>query len=134
MGFLAKQLEFEYLTCRVAFLQGLFNWLTAVALETIIPKEGEDNVSQKMNQFIGTSLAGVLFLIVSFYNDHTTFYSSYTDMLSRYMVVAFKRFFWRWPPRPLSLVSGGFFVASWGFGWRVFFDPPSNVAVGEKQE
>eukprot|EP00978_Attheya_sp_CCMP212_P026309 scaffold86284_cov30-Attheya_sp.AAC.2 len=37
MGFLKENFEFEYLTCRITFLQGLLNWLAAIALEHAIP-------------------------------------------------------------------------------------------------
>jgi hypothetical protein len=41
IGFLMHNFEFEFLTARICFLQGLFHWLGSVALEVLIPKPGE---------------------------------------------------------------------------------------------
>ena len=50
MGFLNHNHEFEYLTSRVMFLQGLLHWLAAVALDVVIPKPREGAAARKMNQ------------------------------------------------------------------------------------
>ena len=63
MGFLRHNLEFEYLTARITFLQGLFNWLIATAIELTIPKEAEGEASKRMNQFIAASLVTIVFLM-----------------------------------------------------------------------
>jgi hypothetical protein len=68
MGFLNHNHEFEYLTSRVMFLQGLLHWLAAVALDVVIPKEGEGAAARKMNQFICSSLVAIILIIISFYN------------------------------------------------------------------
>ena len=60
MGFLSYHHEFEYLTARVAFLQGLFHWLLATALEMILPKEKEGEASKRMNVFIASTLVSVV--------------------------------------------------------------------------
>ena len=39
MGFLQANHEFEYLTCRLSFLNGLLSWLGAVALKYAIPRD-----------------------------------------------------------------------------------------------
>ena len=60
--------EFEYLTIQIGFLQGLFNWLIAVALQQIIPKkEKETKSAQRMNK----CMAGIVTLCIwiqAFYN------------------------------------------------------------------
>lgn len=106
MGFLNHNHEFEYLTSRVTFLQGLLHWLAAVALDVVIPKPEEGAAAKKMNQFICSSLIAIILMIISFYNGHMTFYSNYAEMLGRYIVVTMRRYFLRWPPRPMSLLSG----------------------------
>lgn len=55
LSFLHDNFEFEYLTARITFLQGLLNWLGAIALGHILPS-GESVDSRVMNQFIGLSL------------------------------------------------------------------------------
>jgi hypothetical protein len=50
------------------FLQGLLHWLAAVALDVVIPKEGEGAAARKMNQFICSSLVAIILIIISFYN------------------------------------------------------------------
>ena len=55
LSFLHDNFEFEYLTARITFLQGLLNWLGAIALSHILPS-GESMDSRVMNQFIGLSL------------------------------------------------------------------------------
>ena len=63
MGFLRFNHEFEYLTARITFLQGLFNWLIATALEVVIPKEAEGEAAKRMNQFIASSLLTIVLLM-----------------------------------------------------------------------
>jgi hypothetical protein len=103
MGYLREHFEFEYLTCRITFLQGLLNWLGAVALEHTIPrKEGEGKAATKMNNFIASSILTLIVLLISFYNNHMTFYQNYLHMLWRWAQVAFVRYVGHWPPRPLA--------------------------------
>ncbi|KAL3933613.1 MAG: hypothetical protein SGBAC_010315, partial [Bacillariaceae sp.] len=39
--------EFEYLTTQICFLQGLLNWLGAVAVELVMPKKGETKSARR---------------------------------------------------------------------------------------
>lgn len=55
LSFLRDNFEFEYLTARITFLQGLLNWLMAIALNHIIP-HGESKETRVMNKYIGSSL------------------------------------------------------------------------------
>lgn len=133
MGFLNHNHEFEYLTSRVMFLQGLLHWLGAVALDVIIPKEGEGAAAKKMNQFICSSLVALILIIVSFYNGHMTFYSNYSEMLARYLVVTVRRYFVRWPPRPMSLITGPAFTIAGVLGWRAFTSPPDDEPAVQEE-
>mmetsp|Transcript_18953 Transcript_18953/g.41009 ORF Transcript_18953/g.41009 Transcript_18953/m.41009 type:complete len:295 (+) Transcript_18953:298-1182(+) len=101
--FMRDSFEFEYLTIRICFLQGLFNWLGAIALSFAIPS-GESPETRKMNNFVAASVLTVLCLIIAFYDNHLTFYDNYFAMVWRWMSVAWPRFFWRWPPRRLAYV------------------------------
>jgi hypothetical protein len=60
--------EFEYLTIQIGFLQGLFNWLVAVALEQIIPKEKETKSAQRMNKCMAACIMTLCVWIQAFYN------------------------------------------------------------------
>lgn len=126
MGFLNHNHEFEYLTSRVCFLQGLLHWLAAVALDVVIPKPGEGAAAKKMNHFISSTLVAIILMIISFYNGHMTFYSNYSEMLGRYIVVTIRRYFWRWPPRPMSLLSGPAFMVAGALGFRALHSPPDD--------
>ena len=124
MGFLSHNHEFEYLTSRVTFLQGLLNWLAAVALEVFIPKLGEGVAARKMNLFISSSLISMIIMIIKLYNDHMTFYHNYGEMLWRYLKVTWLRYFWNWPMRPLSVVAIPWIFLSLVLGWQAFSSPP----------
>ena len=50
------------------------------------------------------SLATLLAFLVSFYDVHLTYYTSYYQMLSRWTKITFDRFFLRWPPRPMMFL------------------------------
>ena len=104
LSFLKGNFEFEYLTARITFLQGLFNWLAAVALNHVIPNSRISIHQQRMNRFIGSTLFSTVVLMLSFYNGHMTFYSNYCHMLMQWMRVFWTRFIWRWPVRPLIIV------------------------------
>lgn len=127
MMFLRDNFEFEYLTARITFLQGVLNWMAAIALGHWIPAKGESKATRKMNKMIASFLVTTTVLMVSFYNAHMTFYPNYGMMLTRWGVVAFKRFLWRWPPRPLAVLFVPCFLASLFFGYEAF-------TIGEDEE
>lgn len=56
LSFLHDNFEFEYLTAGITFLQGLLNWLFAIALSHIIPSGEESKQTRAMNKFIGSAL------------------------------------------------------------------------------
>jgi hypothetical protein len=102
LGYLREHFEFEYLTCRITFLQGLLNWLGAVALEHTIPREKEGKAALKVNKFIASSILTLIVLLISFYNNHMTFYHNYLHMLWRWTHITFVRYVGHWPPRPMA--------------------------------
>jgi cytochrome bd-type quinol oxidase subunit 2 len=102
--FLRTNFEFEYLTARLTFLQGLVHWLLAIALDHMIPSEDESRSTRLMNKFIAMSLFTTLTLIVAFHNGHMSHYRNYGHMLSRWTQASMHRFLTVWPPRPLALV------------------------------
>ena len=63
MGFLQANHEFEYLTCRLSFLNGLLSWLGAVALKYAIPQPEEGESTRKMNRFAASLLTSTMVLI-----------------------------------------------------------------------
>jgi len=76
MGFMAYNHAFEYLSARVTFLQGLFNWLGSVALQFTIRQPEESEAAHRMNLHISSWLWTMILIVLQFYNDHITFYSS----------------------------------------------------------
>jgi hypothetical protein len=122
LGLLWENYQFEYLTSRITFLQGLLNWLGAIALEHSIPREEDSPATTRVNKFIASSLATLLFLMLSFYNDHLTFYSNYFGMLCTYGKTIWLRFLWNWPPRLLPIVALPSFAVSLRYGWQCLSD------------
>jgi hypothetical protein len=106
LGFLREHFEFEYLTSRLSFLQGLLNWVAGIALEYSIPRKGMGRVSVNMDRFVTFSLATLAFFLLSFYNGHMTFYDNYFQMLSRWCQVFVKRYFISWRPMMILYVPG----------------------------
>ena len=134
LGFLRGNFEFEYLTARVTMLQGILNWLAAIGLTHMICNDQVAPEKMYLNRFIGWSLFSCVTLMVSFYNAHMTFYPNYFVMLQEWGSVAWKRFIWRWPIRPLSLlfVPGIGLALYWGF--FAFFNPVASTAEPKQQQ
>lgn len=115
MGFLMHNYEFEYLTSRIALLQGLFHWLASVALEIIIPKPRETKSTRLMNQFTASSLCMILVAMLSFLNRHLTLHGNYLKMLHRYGQVCFSHFIWPLKPLTALLIPMGAWTIYLGF-------------------
>eukprot|EP00934_Nitzschia_sp_Nitz4_P007320 Nitzschia sp. Nitz4//scaffold79_size90958//87558//90409//NITZ4_005042-RA/size90958-augustus-gene-0.180-mRNA-1//-1//CDS//3329558300//7310//frame0 len=96
--------EFEYLTTQICFLQGLFHWLAAVAMELMLPKEKESIAAQRMNHCLAAWLGSLLLWMLAFYNNHLSFYSDYAAMLSRFAALFTARYLKVRPLRPMSLL------------------------------
>ena len=124
LGLLHHHHEFEYLTITVAFLQGLFHWLAAAALEIIIPKPGEGLSSKRMNKCLASCLATLCFWILAFYNNHLTFYGDYFGMVRRVVCLFIKRYLGNWPPRFMSFFYVPSFCMSLWYAWKAFNTPP----------
>ena len=156
LEFLRANFEFEYLTSRVTFLQGLLNWLAAIGLGHLLPpppssKDGPILISKAkaaMNKFCACSIATVIVMMISFYNAHMTFYRNYLEMLGRWGSVSFVRFFGvmgrggtAWPPRrPLSLLLWPLAVLSFYYAYQALSETeeepvvaPANVNVWYKR-
>jgi hypothetical protein len=106
LAFLQEQYEFEFLTSRLSFLQGLIHWLAGVALEYTIPRKGEGQAAKKMDHFIAISLATLIVLLLSFYNSHLTFYPNYFQMLLRWVHVTAIRYFETFQPLMILYIPG----------------------------
>ena len=100
MGFLHKNLPFEFLISRFSFLQGLLHWIAGVALMYIgnAPAAG-GKASTKMFYFIGTSLMSALLLMIAFLNKHMNFYASYLHMIADFHLQFFQQYFLCTPVR-----------------------------------
>ena len=106
LGFMRENFEFEYLTSRLSFLQGLIHWLAGVALEQTIPRRGEGLAARKMDQFVAVSLATLIVLLLSFYNAHLNHYGNYFQMCVRCLHLMFKRFSGKFRPMMVLYIPG----------------------------
>lgn len=118
--------ELEYITTQICFLQGLFNWLGAVAIEMIIPKPSETKSAKRMNKCLAGWLFSFIIWMLAFYNNHLSFYSDYMTMLRRFAILFVKDYFLARPFRPLSFLYGPAFAASSFLTWRAFTSPPEE--------
>ena len=121
LAFMRENFEFEYLTARIAFLQGLLNWLAAIALGHLIPRSGESYDTRVMNKFIGSALFCIVSLMLAFYNKHMSFYHNYAEMLNHWLKVSVQRFILCWPPRPMSIIYFPAIGSTVYWGYRGFF-------------
>jgi hypothetical protein len=124
IGFLMHNFEFEFLTARLCFLQGLLNWLASVALEVLIPKPGEGASAKHMNRFMSSSLFTIIIGMVSFLNSHLYFYVNYVNMWRRYMVVCFQKYFM--PPTIMSFVLAPAILTTVVFGLKALMSSPEE--------
>ncbi len=106
LAFLKENYEFEFLTTRLSFLQGLLNWLAGVAVEYTIPRKGEGQAAKKMDHFVAISLATLIILLLSFYNSHLTFYDNYFHMLRRWLHVTAVKYFESFRPMMILYIPG----------------------------
>lgn len=127
LAFLRENFEFEYLTARICFLQGLLNWIAAIGLGHAIPTD-ESPETRKLNKFVASFLFTTVLLIVSFYNNHLTFYSNYPEMLVRWVVVMLKDHLLAL--RPLSLLIVPSVAVTCYMGWVALFSGTDARAKG----
>lgn len=126
LGFLRENFEFEYLTSRITFLQGLINWLASIAIEFVIPKENKSVSKQKRDKAAGAILTTTILMIFSFYNGHANFYKNYFDMLCTWGKLLIKKYFVSKPLQvlPLLIVPGVFYSSYLLF--EAFTAPPDD--------
>ena len=121
LGFMMNNWEFEYLTSRICFLQGLFHWLASVALEQLIPKEGEGLAARRMNKFTFSALMTVMVFMLSFLNRHIKFYANYFIMWKRLVALVNESFFW--PLQPLTVVMVPMMIGTLYYAYQAFKTP-----------
>jgi hypothetical protein len=114
----------EYLGTQICFLQGLFNWLAAVAVELLLPKERETASATVMNKCLASWLTCLIIWMLAFYNHHLSFYSDYFAMLRRFFGLFFQRYVLDRPIRPLSLLYIPSFFYSLYLTWKAFRSNP----------
>ena len=123
LEFLKENFEFEYLTASITFLQGLMHWLAAIGLGHVLPSPGDapDTPTEAaLNKFIAWGMGTLILLMISFFNNHITFYNHYGSMLMRWFFVTLHGHVFgigTWPPRPMSLVLMSTFGASLYYGY-----------------
>lgn len=118
LSFLHGNFEFEFLSSRVSFLQGLLHWLVGIALSHI----GSGHTS------IGYALLGIVPLMLSFYNRHMTFYDNYGIMLARWLHMCVRQYVWPNPP-VLSLIYGPIFGMAIYHGIQTFTKPTAVETI-----
>jgi hypothetical protein len=136
LSFLQTHFEFEFLMGSVAFLQGLFHWLAAIALGHGIALDGETSGTRRLNIFIASSIVTCLILLLSFFNSHMTFYNNYFHMVQRLLSVMLSRFFHQWPPRPLVFILYPSLLVSLYTGYLAFREKipsPSGMGITDQQ-
>jgi hypothetical protein len=123
LEFLKENFEFEYLTASITFLQGLMHWLAAIGLGHLLPSPGDppDTPTEiALNKFIAWGMATLILLMISFFNNHISFYNNYTGMLMRWFYVTLHGHVFgigTWPPRPMSLALMTTLAASLYYGY-----------------
>lgn len=114
------------LTTQICFLQGLLNWLAAVAVELVLPKDGETKSARRMNKCLAGWLSSMMIWMLAFYNHHLSFYRDYFAMLRRFVVLFCQIYILERPIRPLSLVYFPSILVSAWLTWRAFRSPPEQ--------
>lgn len=132
LEFLKVHFEFEFLTARIMFLQGLLNWLAAIGLGHLLPSSTGDPDTPgeaALNKFIACSMWTLVILMISFYNTHSTFYTNYWTMLARWVCVMMQGHVFgigSWPPQALSLVLIPSMVTCCYWGYLALWPSPAT--------
>ena len=116
--------RFEHLTIQICFLQGLFNWLGAVAIELLLPKKNETESAKRMNKCLASWLSFLILWMLAFYNHEINFYSDYFAMLRRFFGLFVARYLGEL--RPLALVYVPAFFQSVRLTWKAFGSKPEE--------
>lgn len=125
MDLLLFNFDYEVLVARASFVQGLFGWLAAVALEHLIPNERESAAARKFNLFLFSWMVLVISAMVGFFNNSLGpgLKANFAGMYWEWIVATVRRWLWRWPPRPISLVVLPAFGSTCVLGWQAFNAP-----------
>jgi hypothetical protein len=91
LTFLLENYELEFLTIFVTFLQGIVNWIAAIAMEHIIPKKGDNVAARKMNRLVGSSLFMVIIYMLAMVNNRAAHYGNYFNMVKRLATLIFSQ-------------------------------------------
>lgn len=110
--------RFEFLTTQVCFLQGLLNWLGAVAIDLALPKESETKTAKRVNFSLASWLGTLIVFMLAFFNHHNSFYSDYGSMVKRLFVLGFKHYLGEF--RPLSVLYVPAIIGSTILTWKSF--------------
>lgn len=121
-----KKKRFEYLATQICFLQGLLNWLAAVAVELCLPRDGETKSAKLMNKCLAGWLTSLMFWMLAFYNHHLNFYSDYASMVGRFFTLFLTKYVTEFPIRPLSLLYIPSFFYSLRLTWKAFRSPAED--------
>lgn len=114
------------LTTQICFLQGLIHWLGAVAVELVLPKDGETKSARRMNKCLVGWLWSMIIWMMAFYNHHLSFYRDYFAMLCRFFVLFLKIYLHERPVRPLAFVYLPSMLYSSWLTWKAFRSPPED--------
>jgi hypothetical protein len=127
--YLQEHYEFEVLTIKLSFLQGLVTWLAAIAIEHAIPQDPNEPANRRnMDMLIASSLTTLIIAMLAFYNTHMNFYNNFLQMLHRYAIVVFQRYFAHWPPKPLTVLAIPSSIASIVYFFKVFLVHDGNAS------
>jgi len=107
MGFLHRELEFEYVTIRLFFLQGLLCWLSGVAFKFLLPSFNPETpkADKELAKFYSRGLVALVLMMVHYFQRHQNFYKSYFHMCARFAVLLAHRLRDQLPLRNPVLVA-----------------------------
>jgi hypothetical protein len=132
--YLQEHYEFEVLTAKISFLQGLLTWLAAIAVEHAIPQDTNEPPNRRnMDMLIASSLTTLIIAMLSFYNGHMNFYNNYLHMLQRYATVVVKKYFGHWPPKALTILAVPSSITSIIFFCKVFLMHDGNTGSNKSK-
>jgi hypothetical protein len=132
--YLQEHYEFEVLTAKISFLQGLLTWLAAIAVEHAIPQDANEPTNRRnMDMLIASSLTTLIIAMLSFYNGHMNFYNNYLHMLQRYATVVVKKYFGHWPPKALTVLAIPSSITSIVFFFKVFLMHDVNTGSNKSK-
>lgn len=146
LQFLRENFEFEFLTARITFLQGLVNWLAAIGIGHFIPNNNSNNgdvdgdvdddlrgteVGRAMSKFIGCSMLSCITVMLAFYNKHLDYYHNIGHMYLRWGQLLFHKYVFKFPIQPMLFLYVPSIIATVFFGAKAFADREGGDKPGE---